>query len=82
MKPCVRLIKCSTLVAILGIFYLLVSLEAISEIYTNHFYVHMKKPGIEHAHKVAKRHRFINRGPVCVFFYIFNRPKIIIKYIQ
>uniref|UniRef100_A0A0N4ZS55 Neuroendocrine convertase 2 n=1 Tax=Parastrongyloides trichosuri TaxID=131310 RepID=A0A0N4ZS55_PARTI len=64
MKPCVRLTKCSTLVALLGVLFLLVSLEAVSEIYTNHFHVHMKEPGIEHAHKVAKRHGFVNRGPV------------------
>ncbi|CAG9532964.1 unnamed protein product [Cercopithifilaria johnstoni] len=34
------------------------------EIYTNHFYVHIKHPGIENAHIIAKRHGFINRGPV------------------
>lgn len=34
------------------------------EIYTNHFYVHIKHPGIENAHTIAKRHGFINRGPV------------------
>ena len=34
------------------------------EVYTNHFHVHTKEPGIENAHKIAKRHGFINRGPV------------------
>ncbi|VDO37720.1 unnamed protein product [Onchocerca flexuosa] len=34
------------------------------EIYTNHFYVHIKHPGIENAHSIAKRHGFINRGSV------------------
>ncbi|VDK62509.1 unnamed protein product [Onchocerca ochengi] len=34
------------------------------EIYTNHFYVHIKHPGVENAHSIAKRHGFINRGSV------------------
>lgn len=34
------------------------------EIYTNHFYVHIKNPGVENAHSIAKRHGFINRGSV------------------
>lgn len=38
--------------------------EAISQIYTNHFLVHLNKPGIENAHRVAKRNGFINRGMV------------------
>lgn len=38
--------------------------EALSQVYTNHFLVHLNKPGIENAHRVAKRHGFINRGMV------------------
>ncbi|TKR60408.1 hypothetical protein L596_027661 [Steinernema carpocapsae] len=34
------------------------------EVYTNHFLVHTAKPGIENAHRIAKRHGFINRGSV------------------
>lgn len=34
------------------------------DVYTNHFLVHTHKPGKEHAHEIAKRHGFINRGPV------------------
>lgn len=38
--------------------------QAAVPIYTNHFLVHTHEPGIENAHRVAKRHGFINRGPV------------------
>ncbi|KAI6217858.1 Peptidase S8 S53 and Proprotein convertase domain containing protein [Aphelenchoides fujianensis] len=34
------------------------------DVYTNHFLVHTHKPGIEHAHEVAKRNGFVNRGAV------------------
>ncbi|KAK6053818.1 hypothetical protein COOONC_08677 [Cooperia oncophora] len=43
---------------------ILASLGEALEVYTNHFHVHTKEPGLENAHKIAKRHGFINRGPV------------------
>uniref|UniRef100_A0A1I7XG83 S8_pro-domain domain-containing protein n=1 Tax=Heterorhabditis bacteriophora TaxID=37862 RepID=A0A1I7XG83_HETBA len=41
-----------------------VSLGETLEVYTNHFHVHTKEPGLENAHKIAKRNGFINRGAV------------------
>ncbi|PIO73148.1 convertase P-domain protein [Teladorsagia circumcincta] len=43
---------------------ILASLGEALEVYTNHFHVHTKEPGLENAHKIAKRHGFINRGSV------------------
>ncbi|KAF7638510.1 hypothetical protein Mgra_00002188 [Meloidogyne graminicola] len=37
------------------------------EVFTNHFLVHLNEPGIQNAHKVAKRNGFINRGSVINF---------------
>lgn len=35
------------------------------DVYTNHFHVHLKEGGgLEDAHRIAKRHGFINRGQV------------------
>uniref|UniRef100_A0A7E4VXU8 Neuroendocrine convertase 2 n=1 Tax=Panagrellus redivivus TaxID=6233 RepID=A0A7E4VXU8_PANRE len=53
--------QCSLLLVIIG--SALVA-EAAVDVYTNHFLVHTTTPGLEHAHAVAKRHGFINRGPV------------------
>ncbi|RCN48237.1 convertase P-domain protein [Ancylostoma caninum] len=50
-------------VAWLSIIFLASFCEAL-EVYTNHFHVHTKEAGLENAHKIAKRHGFINRGPV------------------
>lgn len=33
-------------------------------VFTNSFYVRLHQPGVEHAHKVAKRHGLMNVGPV------------------
>jgi proprotein convertase subtilisin/kexin type 2 len=50
------------LIAVLGVFAVL-GAEALN-VYTNHFLVHTNEAGVENAHRVAKRHGFINRGPV------------------
>ncbi|KAF8381864.1 egl-3 [Pristionchus pacificus] len=42
----------------------LISINQALEVYTNHFHVHLKDGGAENAHKIAKRHGFINRGAV------------------
>lgn len=44
--------------------------ETVAQVYTNHFLVHTNLPGIENAHRVAKRHGFINRGAVRILFKI------------
>uniref|UniRef100_A0A915BT12 Neuroendocrine convertase 2 n=1 Tax=Parascaris univalens TaxID=6257 RepID=A0A915BT12_PARUN len=53
---------------VLSIFILLVvvlySVDGTVEVFTNHFHVHTKVPGAANAHKIAKRHGFINRGSV------------------
>ncbi|VDN08394.1 unnamed protein product [Thelazia callipaeda] len=46
------------------ILFAICSVSNAVEVYTNHFYVHTKQPGIEIAHSIAKRHGFINRGSV------------------
>ncbi|VDO21194.1 unnamed protein product [Brugia timori] len=53
--------RCSTYSILL--FIICTSVNAV-EIYTNHFYVHIRQPGIENAHLIAKRHGFINHGSV------------------
>ncbi|VDN95318.1 unnamed protein product, partial [Brugia pahangi] len=53
--------RCSTYSILL--FIICTSVNAV-EIYTNHFYVHIRQPGIENAHSIAKRHGFINHGSV------------------
>ncbi|KAE9553586.1 hypothetical protein FO519_003181 [Halicephalobus sp. NKZ332] len=52
--------QCSLVFILIGGFFA----DAAVDVYTNHFLVHINKPGIENAHAVAKRHGFINRGPV------------------
>jgi proprotein convertase subtilisin/kexin type 2 len=59
MKPCALQLG-SILLVYLGAAWVAEALE----VYTNHFLVHTHKSGAEHAHQVAKRHGFINRGPV------------------
>lgn len=39
-------------------------LSSALEVYTNHFLVNTHKSGIDHAHEIAKRHGFVNRGAV------------------
>uniref|UniRef100_A0A914ZFV0 Peptidase S8 pro-domain domain-containing protein n=1 Tax=Panagrolaimus superbus TaxID=310955 RepID=A0A914ZFV0_9BILA len=51
---------CSIILILIGAFLA----EAAVDVYTNHFLVHTNKPGIDNAHAIAKRHGFINRGPV------------------
>uniref|UniRef100_A0A915D2X5 Neuroendocrine convertase 2 n=1 Tax=Ditylenchus dipsaci TaxID=166011 RepID=A0A915D2X5_9BILA len=50
-----------TALAVLG---LLAEFSVAVQVYTNHFLVHTSQPGVENAHRVAKRHGFINRGAV------------------
>jgi proprotein convertase subtilisin/kexin type 2 len=52
--------SCSIILLLIGAFFA----EAAVDVYTNHFLVHTNKPGLENAHAIAKRHGFINRGPV------------------
>lgn len=52
--------QCSIVFVVLNFFLA----NAAVDVYTNHFLVHTNKPGAEHAHNIAKRHGFINRGPV------------------
>jgi proprotein convertase subtilisin/kexin type 2 len=47
-----------------GVMSMLVAVSATADIYTNHFLVHTSVPGKEIAHQIAKRHGFINRGPL------------------
>lgn len=69
-----RMKKCAPLmVNNLGVVFVLflssfvLSLVSAVEVYTNHFHVHTHKPGAEHAHQIAKRHGFVNRGAVSHF---------------
>uniref|UniRef100_A0AC35TVK1 P/Homo B domain-containing protein n=1 Tax=Rhabditophanes sp. KR3021 TaxID=114890 RepID=A0AC35TVK1_9BILA len=65
MKQCLCFINCYSIATVLALWCSLAGIvEGKGEIFTNHFHVHMAKPGLEHAHSVAKRHGFINRGSV------------------
>lgn len=57
----------SILILLIVVLY---SVDGTVEVFTNHFHVHTKVPGAANAHKIAKRHGFINRGSVgFIFFY-------------
>lgn len=50
------------------------------DVYTNHFHVHLKEGGgLEDAHRIAKRHGFINRGQVAASDneYHFVQPALV-----
>ncbi|CAD5222733.1 unnamed protein product [Bursaphelenchus okinawaensis] len=64
MRRCDRGTGLSLFLILNVVFLDLVSFIHSAEVFTNHFLVHTHKPGIEHAHQVAKRHGFVNRGPV------------------
>lgn len=53
--------RCSTFGIIL---FLICTIGNALDVYTNHFHVRTKQSGIENAHRIAKRHGFINRGSV------------------
>ncbi|KAI1711041.1 subtilase family domain-containing protein [Ditylenchus destructor] len=64
MKTCCEPGKSKLWLVVLAVLGLCVWAGEALQVYTNHFLVHTHEAGAENAHRIAKRHGFINRGPV------------------
>lgn len=64
MKTCAERGDCLVWVSALLSAVVVLTAHAAAPVYTNHFLVHTHEPGVENAHRIAKRAGFINRGPV------------------